>query len=304
MSNSNHLIYKAFGLNISSEHLLPELETGTGKPDVVIRYGKVPEHLENPDFIAVRFEAGKQDFLLRVDGVARFRVKNGCEVIIDKVSGIEDHDVTLFLMGSAMGALLHQRGLLPVHGSAVCRDGEAIIFAGVSGAGKSTLAAAFIKKGYQLLADDISAIMLNEKEEPVVLPGFPQIKLWADALKKLGENPKAYKKIRFGIDKRRLPVHDYFCNAPHRVKAIIVLSSHNGSEKELKKINGTDRFNIIKNQTYRFNYLEGLGQKDQHFNIAVKAANTIPIFRLKRPIKDFDPEKLSDYLLEEILKPV
>ncbi|HYX07724.1 MAG TPA: hypothetical protein VE912_13430, partial [Bacteroidales bacterium] len=152
MSIKKHQIYSAFGLTIFSEHPLPELELSAGKPDVIFRYGTVPEHLEKPDFTAVRFEASHGDFLLRVDGVARFRVKNGNEIIIDKKAEIQDHDVTLFLMGSAIGALLHQRGILPVHGSSVCRDGEAIIFAGVSGAGKSTLAGAFIKKGYQLLA--------------------------------------------------------------------------------------------------------------------------------------------------------
>ena len=38
-----------------------------------------------------------------------------------------------------MGALLMQRKILPLHGSAIAIDGKAYAFVGDSGAGKSTL---------------------------------------------------------------------------------------------------------------------------------------------------------------------
>ena len=60
------------------------------------------------------------------------------------------------------GALLMQRKILPLHGSAVAIDGKAYAIVGDSGAGKSTLASAFLNKGYQLLSDDVIAVSLSQ----------------------------------------------------------------------------------------------------------------------------------------------
>ncbi|MEG8053162.1 hypothetical protein QP185_07710 [Sphingomonas aerolata] len=53
-----------------------------------------------------------------------------------------------YLLGTALGALLHQRALLPLHCNAIVHDGKAFLFCGDSGAGKSTLAAVFEARGY------------------------------------------------------------------------------------------------------------------------------------------------------------
>ena len=62
-----------------------------------------------------------------------------------------------------MGAILMQRKILPLHGSAIAIDGKAYAIVGDSGAGKSTLASAFLNKGYQLLSDDVIAVSLSKK---------------------------------------------------------------------------------------------------------------------------------------------
>ena len=95
------------------------------------------------------------------------------------------HEVVLFLMGSVMGALLHQRDYLPLHGSAIKTENGAALFLGTSSIGKSTIAAGFQKRGYPILADDLCAVAMDKDSRAIVLPGFPRLKLWADALKKL-----------------------------------------------------------------------------------------------------------------------
>ena len=78
-----------------------------------------------------------------------------------------------------MGALLMQRKILPLHGSAIAIDGKAYALIGDSGAGKSTLASAFLNKGYQLLSDDVIAVsLLNKKYCQLFIPSYPQQKLW------------------------------------------------------------------------------------------------------------------------------
>ena len=64
-------------------------------------------------------------------------------------------DVRLFLLGSVWGALALQRGLLPLHASAVGRGRTVHAFTGPPGAGKSTLAAALAARGYPLFTDDM-----------------------------------------------------------------------------------------------------------------------------------------------------
>ena len=90
--------------------------------------------------------------------VARYLVSGGCEIIIEPHPTATEKDVRLFLLGSAMGALLLQRGIWPLHGSAIAGRSGAALFVGVSGSGKSTLVGAFHQRGFQVLADDVCAI--------------------------------------------------------------------------------------------------------------------------------------------------
>ena len=64
-------------------------------------------------------------------------------------------EVGLFLFGSPWAALALQRGLLPLHASAVSRAGAVHAFTGGSGAGKSTLAAALGGYGLPFFTDDV-----------------------------------------------------------------------------------------------------------------------------------------------------
>ena len=53
-----------------------------------------------------------------------------------------ESDVRVFLLGSCIGALLHQRGILVLHAGAIHTDKGAVLFTGPWGIGKSTLLAA------------------------------------------------------------------------------------------------------------------------------------------------------------------
>ena len=55
----------------------------------------------------------------------------------------------------ALPAIALHRGLLPLHASAVARNGDVHAFSGGTAEGKSTLAAAMPGPGYGFFADDI-----------------------------------------------------------------------------------------------------------------------------------------------------
>src|SRR5258708_9269606 len=81
-----------------------------------------------------------------------------------------------------MGAIFHQRGLLPLHANAIEVGGQAVAFVGPSGAGKSTLAAYFRDRGYRVLCDDVCVVSFGSDGEPLAWPGIPRIKLSGRAL--------------------------------------------------------------------------------------------------------------------------
>ena len=128
MGNTYHI----FGLNISSVIPLPArpvLHPQPGvTPDVTVEFGKTPDALANPKFNGARYQASPGEFLLRVDGVARYYVQDGCRIIITPETGAGADEILLFLMGSAIGALLHQRNVLVLHAGAIAVNGKASFF--------------------------------------------------------------------------------------------------------------------------------------------------------------------------------
>lgn len=85
----------------------------------------------------------------------------------------------LAFFGTVTGLLLALLGRVPLHGSAVELDGEAILLCGPSGAGKSTAAAALIACGARLISDDLSALTLVHGD-PHLLPGRTSLRLYPE----------------------------------------------------------------------------------------------------------------------------
>src|SRR5262249_44437028 len=132
--------YLIAGIKVASDVAIPTAtpsEIPLDGADVTIRLEAGPLTIPNATYRGRQIEATGQDFLFRpMEGLA-FRIRNGCEIIISRSGKVTDSDVTLFLVGSAWGVLCHQRGLLPLHCSAIGVGNKAVAFTGPSGAGKS-----------------------------------------------------------------------------------------------------------------------------------------------------------------------
>jgi hypothetical protein len=179
--------YSAYLLSIDSEIALPELSVDSAgseeAPDVIIRLGDVnPDGLPEGLQLGPCLWVGRDRLWYHVPNVARFLVQDGNSIRIDPEPGADDDSLRLFLLGSALGALLMQRGYLVLHGNAIRVGNQCLVCVGDPGAGKSTLAAGFMQRGYAVLADDVVPV----DEGCRALPGFPRIKLWQDAVDKLG----------------------------------------------------------------------------------------------------------------------
>ena len=134
----------------------PGLALRAYSADVAVRRGAVPDSL--PCAQQARgpvWEHGDSLMLIRHPGGVRFLIEGGDTIRYEAAPGVPAGDVGAFLFGSVWAALALQRGLLPLHASAVSRVGAVHAFAGHSGAGKSTLAVALGAHGLASFTDDL-----------------------------------------------------------------------------------------------------------------------------------------------------
>lgn len=279
--------YIAYGLNIQSEFPLPELLPGIGKPpDVHIRYGKAPESLSENASISRTVEAIPGTLLVRVHKIANYLVEKGRDITVERCPGSPDEDVRVFLLGTTLGGLLHQRRLLALHASAIQTQHGAVIFVGKSGSGKSTLMASFLQHGYPMLSDDIVAVRQDSSGSLLALPALPRVNLWTDSISTLKMNTSGMQHKRKGLDKYLLPVQS-FCNKPLPVYAVYVLTSHNRPEINLEPLRNSDGFTWLLKYTYRKRIMRGLGIQADHFNQATAVVACAKMFRITRPATPF-----------------
>jgi hypothetical protein len=200
--------------------------------------------------------------------------------------------VRLFLLGSAFGALLHQRQDLVLHGSAIAIGDWSVAFVGISGAGKSTLAMAFQGKGFPILTDDLCVVRSAFAGGPMLAhPGPPQSKLWLDSLAQLKIGPENLRKIRPKLEKRAYPLSGAVAGAPLPLRKVYVLRPNNKGERKLVKLAGPAKFGALKNNTYRFGFVGGLGEKPAHFQQAMLLAQQAEVSLAFRPREPFELEE-------------
>ena len=291
--------YRAYSLNILSQTPVTGFETApVTEADVFIRLGEVPVSLPDAVNQGVLFQSTETEFLLNVDQVARYHVRNGREIVVQKLGNASPVDVSAFISGSVFGALMHQRHMLPIHASTVLFMGKCLVFAGISGSGKSTLAASLVRDGAMLVADDISVIDFTG-DRPAVCPAFPTIKIWEDSLKHLDIPLQGLEPVRGELRKFYLPV-PRFDRSLTPIYRIFVIATHNRENMEAKDLQGVDKFRVLKKHTYLFRGLPKTGLEQNHFTLTNLLASQVPVTLLTRPSGDFNTERLLRYLIETI----
>jgi hypothetical protein len=181
--------YEFCGWRLASTFALPELVPWHGEqrlPDIIVRL-----HESNPpqDYpIEISFVlrcCGRDRLCLTVPDIAQYHVSGGREISIFSMPEVDPADIRAILFNAGLALIAHQRGLLPLHATAVRRGGRTVAFVGHAAVGKSTLAAMLVQRGYELLSDDVT-ILDPMSPTPIVLPTIRRVKLWRDTLDALG----------------------------------------------------------------------------------------------------------------------
>lgn len=292
-------LFHAYGLTFGSELDFPGLETGRKHPDVSIRYGRVPEALPDAPIKGLRFHASPRQFLLRVDGIARYLATEGQTILIDPLPGADHADLRTFLINPVLGALLQQRGVFLLNGAAMTRDNDGVVFAGQSGTGKSTLAAACLQHGYALLTDDICAITVSGEGAPLILPGLPVLRLWADSLEMLGFDKRPLEKQRRRLEKYMLPAAEHFHTEPVPFRCLYILGMQNNEGGKTAEIHDrAARLAAIRGAQFQNNFVADPNVKIHYFKQCVNLSRQVDVNRLDWTINSFQKDTLFRFIRE------
>ncbi len=286
-------IYQSFGLTLLSEIVFPELFMPMPAeglvPDVTIRVGKTPEQ-ESVSGTKTLFSAyNAAEFWFVSPDIARYYVKDGKEIIIESLGGSEE-EIRLFFLSNALGALLYQRNLIPLHASGIITaSGDVCLFTAPSRTGKSTLLYMLMQMGYRPFTDDVCVLQPDRKDgaDPVfyAIASYPMMKLWGETLMKFeAAAPAAQRKLRPDVDKYGVDFHPAFFTDKAKVKGVIVLEEdQKGNEIGIEKLSAIEAFKAVEKNAYRRQWVDGMGKSVTYFSHVASLVNHVPVYLAKRP---------------------
>ena len=284
--------YTTYGLTIASELALPELlkVEPTDTPDVRILLRPVSEVLEGAEPQHSYFEALGDVCQFSAKGVARYRIEQGCRIFIDRnVSPVPELEATdsavrLYLLGTALGTILHQRRWLPLHVSAIAAPSGVWAFTGPSGAGKSTLVAWLnYRQNWPLVSDDV-AVLKPKDDLPYLYSGPSRLKLWKDALSAIGIKNNGLARDLTRADKYHLYSHQKFQLEPQLLKNLVILDRANkGEPANLKLLQGMEAFKAAMASIYRPELGIQFNSQEQLFSQIADLGEKITVYQYRRP---------------------
>ena len=272
-------------------------------PDVRIFEDDIATALENPKASTPYYEAAERQFLVKADNGLRFLVENGETIRYARPPHVSNREVMLFLLGSAWGALAYQRGLLPIHASAVINDGNVFAFSGESGAGKSTLTAALSQSGHAFFSDDVLIIDPRTLDQKAVCyAGQKDLKLWRDALEFVDVNRKGRIRDDDSYPKYYADPSNYSDQTMGILKSMYLLTCRDSEppKSTLTPITGGMAINRFNNTIYRYEYGVAIVGQKQLFRWLADLMQHVTLMEFDRPAdRGFFPQSLS-YISEHL----
>jgi hypothetical protein len=270
---------------VSSEIALPGLlPASSAPPAVIVRFGDVPYALDGATTIRSTYQISGDRLLLRVPGIARFLTEAGREITVALEDATPAEDTAVFIIGTVFGILLHQRGQVVLHASAVCVNGKAVLFCGPSGAGKSTMAAALGERGYPMLTDDLSVITTDAAGTLHVQPDARQLRLWTLAIDKLGLIGRRRTAVRDALQKFHVEPAAASADARPLGPVYILRETRPSMRDGIAPCHIADTAKLVRRSAYRPSLVHAFRQHAHYLRSAAGIAAQAGVFALNRPI--------------------
>ena len=291
-------------LRLTSLPILPPVWTAHGLAfaqhqlpgGVRIRFGPVPDSLESARKVGRRIEIGTKDCLLRPEPEARIRAIGGSEIVVDAPRRASDEMLAAWVCGPATVAILYQRGLTPLHASAVELDGGLVAFLAPSGTGKSSLAAAQVMGGARLVTDDILAITISEEGDAIGFPGPPWLRIPEATCDRPGTGGLRF--VRQDADGKSLmePETASVTQGPLAIRGLCLLTV--GERISAERIEGTRLLANLRTLIHRPRVAEWLGTEPLIFRDLATLACRVPAWQVSRPSSGWSLPSMSKLVRE------
>jgi hypothetical protein len=125
--------------------------------------------------------------------------------------------------------------------------------------------------------------------------------LWQDAATRLNLDTKGLRTIRPNLEKFNYPLSEsHFGSEPIPLRWLYVLTSRPHGVLKADTVRGMDRLRPLRNNTYRFGFLDGMELRADHLKSCGRLANRAHVSVLTRPEHAAEPEEVVDFLLSDL----
>ncbi len=297
--------YRAFGLTLRSELPLPGLPVTNDKAQVQIRRGVIPEWSGDATVrYGDRTRIQGQKWLIRFRAVPFASLIQDGNLVQFEGDPAQDEVSRLHILGSSTGALLFQRGMVPLHGNTIVSPNGAAMLVGKIGAGKSATTLGLLRRGNRLLADDISGVSFDHSAPgaaPKVVPGFPRLKLWKATLDYFNYSQTEFQRLRPQLDKFHFPVDD-FCDTAQPLNSIYILQPSDSPGVHIKALSGLNKLEALRAHLYKIRFQDAIRNWPAILGKICRLADSVRVNIVERPRNESTLDAVADAIEADLCK--
>lgn len=226
---------------------------------------------------------------LHLPHIGTFLIEDGRKIRVFPTPHAGADDIRPYLLGSAIGAAMHQRGMVALHASSVRTERGVVAFAAPCGFGKSTIAAGMWRRGFSMLSDDILALKEIPEGSFVCLRGAPAFKLLPDAAQRLEPATVAQKELNEETGKYYVSVdRPGSANAPPLWRIYFL---KDGDQIRIRELTGIEGLGYVVSNIFRPELIELLSAQRRLLPQLGSLLATTRCFSLERPANG-DPDSV------------